>query len=72
MENNKLLIGVQFVDPGNNKSLVFELMVLRDLTLKQLLDGIKYGLAKKGADKFYSRCKSIFDECGDYRDESAK
>ncbi|MBR6102528.1 MAG: hypothetical protein IKP95_08880 [Ruminococcus sp.] len=70
MENNKLLIGVQFVDPGNNKSLVFELMVLRDLTLKQLLDGIKYGLAKKGADKFYSRCKSIFDECGDYRDES--
>ena len=70
MENNKLLIGVQFVDPGNNKSLVFELMVLRDLTLKQLLDGIKYGLAKKGSDKFYSRCKSIFDECGDYRDES--
>ena len=42
MESNKLLIGVQFVDPANNnKSLVFELIVLRDLTLRQLMDGIK-------------------------------
>ena len=48
MESNKLLIGVQFVDPANNnKSLVFELIVLRDLTLRQLMDGIKYGLIKK-------------------------
>lgn len=70
MENNKLLIGVQFIDPSNNKSLVFELMVLRDLTLKQLLDGIKYGLAKKGGDPFYSRCKSIYDECGSFCDEN--
>lgn len=61
MENNKLLIGIQFIDPGNNKSLVFELIVLRDLTLKQLLDGIKYGLTKKGDDKFYTKCRNIFN-----------
>ena len=64
MESNKLLIGVQFVDPANNnKSLVFELIVLRDLTLRQLMDGIKYGLIKKGNDKFYSRCRDIFNSC---------
>lgn len=66
MESNKLLIGVQFIDPKNNQeSLVFELIVLRDLTLKQLIDGIKYGLIKKGDDPFYSRCRSIFNECMD-------
>ena len=64
MESNKLLIGVQFIDQkSNQKSLVFELIVLRDLTMKQLIDGIKYGLAKKGEDPFYSRCRSIFNEC---------
>ena len=63
MENNKLLIGVQFIDPNNGESLVFELIVLRDLTLKQLLDGIKYGLAKKSDEVFYGRCKQIFDAC---------
>lgn len=63
MESNKLLIGVQFVDPANRRdSLVFELIVLRDLTLRQLIDGIKYGLEKKGDDPFYSRCNSIFKE----------
>ena len=70
MENNKLLIGVQFVDPATNKSLVFELMVLRDLTLKQLLDGIKYGLAKKGEDGFYSACRRIFEESVSFRDDT--
>ena len=64
MESNKLLIGVQFIDPMvNNKSLVFELIVLRDLTLNQLIDGIKYGLAKKGDDPFYSRCRELFTQC---------
>lgn len=64
MESNKLLIGVQFIDPKNNHdSLVFELIVLRDLTLKQLIDGIKYGLIKKGDDPFYARCRNIFNEC---------
>ena len=70
MENNKLLIGVQFVEPENGRSLVFELMVLRDLTLRQLLDGIKYGLAKKGGDGFYSACRRIFDESVSFKDES--
>lgn len=56
-----MLIGVQFVDFVNNhESLVFELIVLRDLTLRQLIDGIKYGLEKKGDDPFYSRCRKIF------------
>ena len=64
MESNKLLIGVQFIDPNNNhENLVFELIVLRDLTLKQLIDGIKYGLIKKGDDPFYSKCRNIFNEC---------
>ena len=70
MENNKLLIGVQFVDPSTGKSLVFELMVLRDLTLRQLLDGIKYGLAKRGEDEFYSACRKIFESSVSYRDDS--
>ena len=61
MENNKLLIGVQFIDPDSGESLVFELIVLRDLTLKQLLDGIKYGLAKKAGQAFYAKCKQIYD-----------
>ena len=57
MESNKLLIGVQFIDPMvNNKSLVFELIVLRDLTLNQLIDGIKYGLAKKGDVRAAGSC----------------
>ena len=46
MESNKLLIGVQFIGE-NGASIVIELIVLRDITLKQLLDGIKYGLMKK-------------------------
>ena len=63
MESNKLLIGVQFVNPDDSHdSLVFELIVLRDLTLRQLIDGIKYGLEKKGDDPFYSKCRSIFNE----------
>ena len=66
MESNKLLIGVQFIDPKNkNENLVFELIVLRDLTLNQLMDGIRYGLAKKGNDPFYSRCREIFEQCSD-------
>ncbi|MER2080031.1 MAG: FtsK/SpoIIIE domain-containing protein [Ruminococcus sp.] len=64
MESNKLLIGVQFIDPDNTKeNLVFELIVLRDLTLKQLIDGIRYGLLKKGEDPFYARCRGIFEKC---------
>ena len=66
MESNKLLIGVQFVDPQNkNENLVFELIVLRDLTLKQLMDGVRYGLAKKGNDPFYTRCRAVFEKCAD-------
>ncbi|MBR1481559.1 MAG: hypothetical protein IJ598_01180 [Ruminococcus sp.] len=63
MESNKLLIGVQFIDPKNPKeNLVFELIVLRDLTLRQLIDGVRYGLLKKGDDPFYARCRRVFEE----------
>lgn len=69
MESNKLLIGVQFIDPkNNNKSLVFELIVLRDFTLRQLIDGIKYGLEKKGRDPFYTACREIFAQCASSAD----
>jgi len=46
MESNKILIGIEFVD--NHDSIGgFELLVLRDLTLIQLLEGITNGLRKK-------------------------
>ena len=51
MESNKILIGVQFIYNGetNEKSCncIDEFIVPRDATLKQLLEGIKYGLRKK-------------------------
>jgi len=46
MESNKILIGIEFGEADNTVG-GFELMVLRDLTLNQLLEGIKSGLLKK-------------------------
>ena len=71
MENNKLLIGVQFTDRdhlGRHHHLVIELYVVRDITLAQLIDGVKYGLArfasKEGANKdTYVKCLDIFNQC---------
>ena len=66
MESNKLLIGVQFIDSiKTGKSYVIELIVLRDLTVKQLIDGINYGLAKKcaGGDSICTICRDVFNEC---------
>ncbi|MBR3630591.1 MAG: cell division protein FtsK [Oscillospiraceae bacterium] len=63
MESNKLLIGVQFIDE-QGASIVMELIVLRDITLKQLLDGIRYGLEKKKAsDAVYDICCNIYSNC---------
>jgi len=63
MESNKILIGLQFND-NNGASIVMELIVVRDITLKQLLDGIKYGLIKKiETSKVYSICLGIYDAC---------
>ena len=62
MESNKLLIGVQFIDERGT-SMVIELIVLRDITLRQLYDGIKYGLEKKKSDEMYRACGRIFDVC---------
>ena len=64
MENNKLLIGVQFTDKdnaGKDKHINIELYVVRDITLLQLIDGIKYGLAKLA--KTDSEYKSIYKNC---------
>ncbi len=62
MESNKLLIGVQFNDE-QGASIVMELIVLRDITLKQLLDGIKYGLIKKRNSDVYRICGNIYVNC---------
>ena len=67
MESNKILIGVQFQDLRN--SYVIELIVLRDSTLSQLIDGVKYGIAKKTKDadpkdkEIYTICKEILSDC---------
>ena len=63
MESNKILIGVQFQDIKN--SYVIELIVLRDSTLSQFIDGVKYGISKKARDAdqheryVYNTCEEI-------------
>ena len=76
MENNKLLIGVQFtysVTPSSRKAgdsaptarhHTLELYVLRDITLQQLMDGIEYGLRKRvDSSPMYQKCYDIFKTC---------
>ena len=71
MENNKILIGVQFTDKDTNSNYYhynIELYVLRDLPLHQLLEGIKYGLKKLAIENstngdVYERCRSIYSSC---------
>ena len=71
MENNKLLIGVQFTEKdrlGRDNHLIIELYVVRDITLSQLIEGVKYGISKfaeqEGPDKeIYRKCDSIFRRC---------
>ena len=72
MESNKILIGIEFWDNQNTIG-SFELMVLRDLTLNQLLDGITIGLRKKANSKdtserrTFGKYNSIFSEyCDSY------
>jgi S-DNA-T family DNA segregation ATPase FtsK/SpoIIIE len=73
MESNKILIGIEFSDSNDNTIGGFELMVLRDLSLNRLLDGIKIGLAKKtksGSNEekiSYEKFNEIFTEyCASY------
>ncbi len=69
MESNKILIGVQFIDAKKaDYHLVFELIVPRDLSVAQLLDGIKYGLAKRKEDAFYGLCHQIYQACISVKD----
>lgn len=71
MENNKLLIGVQFTykdESGKDKHTNIELYVLRDITLYQLLSGIKYGVAKLSNEDqrnstIYQKCNSVYKNC---------
>lgn len=70
MENNKLLIGAQFTykdTTGKRCDTIIELFVLRDITLHQLLEGIKYGLKRLSAEsednrEIYENCKKVFSE----------
>ncbi len=71
MENNKILIGVQFTDVdtnGNFYHYTIELYVLRDLPLNKLIEGVGYGLTKLSSEngpysEVYNRCKNIFTDC---------
>lgn len=70
MENNKLLIGIQFTERIDWKisHTNIELYVVRDLTLLQLLDGVKYGLYKLAKEssqqsETYKRCLEVFSSC---------
>lgn len=71
MENNKILIGVQFTDTDTNSNYFhynIELYVLRDLPLYQLLEGIKYGLKKLASENgvnsdVYDCCRTIYSRC---------
>ena len=70
MENNKLLIGIQFTYKDENEKIrhnVIELYVVRDITLYQLMDGIDVGLSKLGkGDKYsdiYLKCREVFKKC---------
>lgn len=73
MENNKLLIGIQFTDVDYNGKMChtnIELYVLRDISLYQLLEGVQYGirkLASEGGENaaVYSRCAEIYSNCVD-------
>ena len=86
MENNKLLIGVQFTcsaasnnqETGKHESAVehhtLELYVLRDITLQQLMDGLDYGLRKRAtSDSVYQRCYEVYKRCiSEFKDESGR
>ena len=47
MENNKLLIGVEFHSKKSDKKYTLEFYVLRDMTFNQLREGIKVGLEER-------------------------
>ena len=76
MENNKILITLHFAldDSPSAPSRVMEIMVLRDVYFKQLLESIRYGLQKyrkiemKSRTKddsvlSYAQCLDIFNQC---------
>lgn len=65
------MIGVQFTerdDKGQFKHTNIELYVVRDITLMQLMDGVKYGLSKLANpdnihSDVYKNCVSVFSRC---------
>lgn len=62
MENNRLLIGIKFVTV--QKCIDLELNVLKDMKLRQLLDGIRYGIEKlQITPEEYSVCREVFHAC---------
>lgn len=72
MENNKILIEVEFYyvnkNTGNGQSYCLELFVLRDTKLRQLFEGIQYGLENLAQvpgryQTIYRRCFEIMETC---------
>ena len=86
MENNKLLIGVQFTYPDTSKNRktgepetiirhhMLELYVLRDISLQQLMDGIDYGLRKRSdSNSVYQKCHEVYEKCvGEFKEENGR
>lgn len=72
MENNKILITVQFTydDKGRDVHRRIELYVLRDMTFGQLITGIKYGVQNRmqsavddAEKKEWLCCSNAFEDC---------
>ncbi len=70
MESNKLLIGVRFQSQNPHVDEHIELIIVRDATLGQLLDGICYGLMKKAGQKEYADCFQVFRNCIEFKTEN--
>ena len=64
MESNKIMIGVEICIP-NEESVKYELIVLRDIMLVDLLDGIVYGLQKlaRNGSELDAKCLKEVDAC---------
>ena len=78
MENNKLLIGVQFTlwddmspEIQDRKHLLIELYVLRDITFGQLMDGLRFGLNKLKATGSSEEQRCLYEKCAEIYEKYA-
>ena len=59
MKNNEILVTVNIYQDGTNR--IFSFLVLKDVTLKELIEGIYYGLSKK-KEESYTKYFDCFEE----------